>query len=50
LKYCPRIIFYIKNNAPQRILWRIKSNATASVDNIAHYNFSTGKNITEEII
>ena len=24
LKYCPRIIFYIKNNPPERILWRIK--------------------------
>jgi hypothetical protein len=21
LKYCPRIIFYIKNNPPERILW-----------------------------
>jgi hypothetical protein len=24
LKYCPRIIFHIKNNLPERILWRIK--------------------------
>ena len=24
LKYCPRIIFHIKNNPPERILWRIK--------------------------
>jgi hypothetical protein len=24
LKYCPRIIFYTKNNPPERILWRIK--------------------------
>jgi len=24
LKYCPRIIFYIKNNPLERILWRIK--------------------------
>jgi hypothetical protein len=24
LKYCPRIIFYIKKNLPERILWRIK--------------------------
>jgi hypothetical protein len=24
LKYCPRIIFYIKNNLPERILWRMK--------------------------
>jgi hypothetical protein len=23
LKYCPRIIFYIKNNPPERILWKI---------------------------
>ena len=28
LKYCPRIKFYIKNNPPERILWRIKSNVT----------------------
>jgi hypothetical protein len=24
LKYCPRKIFYIRNNPPERILWRIK--------------------------
>jgi hypothetical protein len=24
LKYCPRKIFFIKNNPPERILWRIK--------------------------
>ena len=28
LKYCPRITFYIKNNLPERILWRIKLNVT----------------------
>jgi hypothetical protein len=24
LKYCPRKIFYIKNNLPERTLWRTK--------------------------
>ena len=28
LKYCSRIIFFIKNNPPERILWGIKSNVT----------------------
>jgi hypothetical protein len=28
LKYCPRIIFYIKNIPPERIIWRKKSNVT----------------------
>jgi hypothetical protein len=47
LKYCPRIIFYIKNNPPGRILWRIKENVTLTLDILhnvnCHQNIARGK-------
>jgi hypothetical protein len=41
LKYCPRIIFYIKNNPPERILWRINKNVPCTTIPISRVKVSS---------